>query len=181
LSEENLRNAGTRCAQPHFQYDAPTLIAIDATLSVEQILFASSTHGREGLKAACRVGIGQFDGSYPCHHDGERAFLTELQIHGIVAQIVRVSLYDNRFNAVTNRSTDRARIDGHDFRYILKWNEYNAPLKQTVTQEEVGDSGVYFLSDLSRGVTGEVHHVDSGYHVVGMKAVDAPDISTVKE
>ncbi|RWE24602.1 MAG: enoyl-[acyl-carrier-protein] reductase FabI [Mesorhizobium sp.] len=68
-----------------------------------------------------------------------------------------------------------------DFRYILKWNEYNAPLKQTVTQEEVGDSGVYFLSDLSRGVTGEVHHVDSGYHVVGMKAVDAPDISTIKD
>ena len=68
-----------------------------------------------------------------------------------------------------------------DFRYILKWNEYNSPLKQTVTQEEVGDSAVYFLSDLSRGVTGEVHHVDSGYHVVGMKAVDAPDISTVKD
>ena len=68
-----------------------------------------------------------------------------------------------------------------DFRYILKWNEYNSPLKQTVTQEEVGDSGVYFLSDLSRGVTGEVHHVDSGYHVVGMKAVDAPDISLAKD
>ena len=68
-----------------------------------------------------------------------------------------------------------------DFRYILKWNEYNAPLKRTVTLEEVGDSGLYFLSDLSRGVTGEIHHVDSGYHVVGMKAVDAPDISTVKE
>ncbi|MDI6026663.1 enoyl-ACP reductase FabI [Corticibacterium sp. UT-5YL-CI-8] len=68
-----------------------------------------------------------------------------------------------------------------DFRYILKWNEYNAPLKRTVTPEEVGDSGLYFLSDLSRGVTGEIHHVDSGYHVVGMKAVDAPDISTVKE
>src|SRR6266542_170652 len=68
-----------------------------------------------------------------------------------------------------------------DFRYILKWNEYNSPLKQTVTQEEVGDSAVYFLSDLSRGVTGEIHHVDSGYHVVGMKAVDAPDISTIKE
>jgi enoyl-[acyl-carrier protein] reductase I len=68
-----------------------------------------------------------------------------------------------------------------DFRYILKWNEYNAPLKRTVTPEEVGDSGLYFLSDLSRGVTGEVHHVDSGYHVVGMKAVDAPDISVVKE
>jgi enoyl-[acyl-carrier protein] reductase I len=68
-----------------------------------------------------------------------------------------------------------------DFRYILKWNEYNAPLKRTVTPEEVGDSGLYFLSNLSRGVTGEVHHVDSGYHVVGMKAVDAPDISTVKD
>ena len=66
-----------------------------------------------------------------------------------------------------------------DFRYILKWNEYNSPLKRTVTIEEVGDSGLYFLSDLSRGVTGEVLHVDSGYHVVGMKAVDAPDISTV--
>ncbi len=68
-----------------------------------------------------------------------------------------------------------------DFRYILKWNEYNSPLKRTVTPEEVGDSGLYFLSDLSRGVTGEVHHVDSGYHVVGMKAVDAPDISVVKD
>ena len=68
-----------------------------------------------------------------------------------------------------------------DFRYILRWNEYNAPLKRTVTLEEVGDSGMYFLSDLSRGVTGEIHHVDSGYHVVGMKAVDAPDISVVKE
>ncbi|MFN3548377.1 MAG: enoyl-ACP reductase FabI [Mesorhizobium sp.] len=68
-----------------------------------------------------------------------------------------------------------------DFRYILKWNEYNAPLKRTVSIDEVGDSGLYFLSDLSRGVTGEIHHVDSGYHVVGMKSVDAPDISTVKD
>jgi enoyl-[acyl-carrier protein] reductase I len=68
-----------------------------------------------------------------------------------------------------------------DLRYILKWNEYNAPLRRTVSIEEVGDSGLYFLSDLSRGVTGEVHHVDSGYHVVGMKAVDAPDISTVQD
>ncbi|WP_439814897.1 enoyl-ACP reductase FabI [Zavarzinia sp. CC-PAN008] len=66
-----------------------------------------------------------------------------------------------------------------DFRYILKWNEYNSPLKRNVTIDEVGDAGVYLISDLSRGVTGEVHHVDSGYHVVGMKAVDAPDIATV--
>ena len=68
-----------------------------------------------------------------------------------------------------------------DFRYILKWNEYNSPLKRTVSIEEVGDSTMYLLSDLSRGVTGEIHHVDSGYHVVGMKAVDAPDISVIKD
>src|SRR6187551_379127 len=64
-----------------------------------------------------------------------------------------------------------------DFRYILKWNEYNAPLRRSVTIEEVGDAALYLLSDLSRGVTGEVLHVDSGYHVVGMKRPDAPDIS----
>ncbi|WP_320143120.1 enoyl-ACP reductase FabI [uncultured Cohaesibacter sp.] len=64
-----------------------------------------------------------------------------------------------------------------DFRYILKWNEYNSPLRRVVTTDEVGDSAVYLLSDFSRGVTGEVHHVDAGYHAVGMKAVDAPDIS----
>ncbi|MFN3482610.1 MAG: enoyl-ACP reductase FabI [Rhabdaerophilum calidifontis] len=68
-----------------------------------------------------------------------------------------------------------------DFRYILKWNEYNAPLRRTVTIEEVGDSSVYLLSDLSRGVTGEVMHVDSGYHVVGMKNPEAPDLSLDKE
>ena len=68
-----------------------------------------------------------------------------------------------------------------DFRYILKWNEYNAPLRRTVTIEEVGDVGLYMLSDLSRSVTGETHHADSGYHVVGMKAVDAPDISVIKD
>jgi enoyl-[acyl-carrier protein] reductase I len=68
-----------------------------------------------------------------------------------------------------------------DFRYILKWNEYNAPLRRTVTIDEVGGAGVYLLSDLSRGVTGEVHHVDAGYHVVGMKNPEAPDISVARE
>lgn len=66
-----------------------------------------------------------------------------------------------------------------DFRYILKWNELNAPLRRTVTIEEVGDSAVYMLSDFGRGVTGEVHHVDAGYHIVGMKNPEAPDISVV--
>jgi enoyl-[acyl-carrier protein] reductase I len=65
-----------------------------------------------------------------------------------------------------------------DFRYILKWNEYNSPLKRNVSLDQVGGAAVYLLSDLSTGVTGEVHHVDSGYHVVGMMAVDAaPEIS----
>ena len=64
-----------------------------------------------------------------------------------------------------------------DFRYIMKWNEYNAPLRRNVTIEDVGGAGLYLLSDLASGVTGEIHHVDSGYNVVGMKAEDAPDIS----
>jgi enoyl-[acyl-carrier protein] reductase I len=68
-----------------------------------------------------------------------------------------------------------------DFRYILKWNEYNSPLRRNVTQTEVGNSALYLLSDLSSAVTGENLHVDAGYHVVGMKAVDAPDISVNKE
>jgi enoyl-[acyl-carrier protein] reductase I len=66
-----------------------------------------------------------------------------------------------------------------DFRYILKWNQYNSPLKRNVTLEDVAGAGLYLLSSLSSGVTGECHHVDCGYHVVGMKAVDAPDISVV--
>ncbi|HXJ02456.1 MAG TPA: enoyl-ACP reductase FabI [Micropepsaceae bacterium] len=67
-----------------------------------------------------------------------------------------------------------------DFRYILKWNELNAPLRRTVSTSEVGDSALFLLSDLARGITGEVMHVDSGYHIVGMKAEDAPDIAVVR-
>jgi enoyl-[acyl-carrier protein] reductase I len=66
-----------------------------------------------------------------------------------------------------------------DFRYIMKWNEYNSPLRRNVTIEDVGGAGLYLLSDLAAGVTGEIHHVDAGYNVVGMKAEDAPDIATV--
>jgi enoyl-[acyl-carrier protein] reductase I len=66
-----------------------------------------------------------------------------------------------------------------DFRYIMKWNEYNSPLRRNVTIDDVGGAGLYLLSDMASGVTGETHHVDAGYHVVGMKAEDAPDIATV--
>ena len=68
-----------------------------------------------------------------------------------------------------------------DFRYILKWNQYNSPLRRNVTLGDVGGCGIYLLSDLSAGVTGETHHVDCGYHVVGMKAIDAPDMSPEKK
>lgn len=66
-----------------------------------------------------------------------------------------------------------------DFRYIMKWNEYNSPMRRNVTLEDVGGAGLYLLSNLASGVTGEVHYVDCGYNIIGMKAADAPDISTV--
>jgi enoyl-[acyl-carrier protein] reductase I len=87
-----------------------------------------------------------------------------------------------RVNAISAGPIKTLAASGiSDFRYILKWNEYNAPLRRTVTIEEVGDAGMYMLSDLSRGVTGEVHHVDSGYHVVGMKVPTAPDMTLEKD
>ena len=87
-----------------------------------------------------------------------------------------------RVNAISAGPIKTLAASGiSDFRYILKWNEYNSPMRRTVTTNEVGGAGVYLLSDLSRGVTGEVHHVDSGYHIVGMKNEDAPDISVVKD
>jgi enoyl-[acyl-carrier protein] reductase I len=89
---------------------------------------------------------------------------------------------DIRVNAISSGPIKTLAASGiGDFRYILKWNEHNAPLRRSVTIEEVGDTAVYFLSDLSRAVTGEVHHVDAGYHIVGMKHPDAPDIVVGKE
>jgi enoyl-[acyl-carrier protein] reductase I len=85
-----------------------------------------------------------------------------------------------RVNAVSSGPIKTLAASGiGDFRYILKWNELNSPLKRSVDLDEVGDAAVFLLSDLGRSVTGEVLHTDAGYHVVGMKAVDAPDIATV--
>lgn len=85
-----------------------------------------------------------------------------------------------RINAISAGPVKTLAASGiGDFRYILKWNELNSPLRRTTTLEDVGGSGLYLLSNLSSGVTGEIHHVDSGYHTVGMKQVDAPDISVV--
>jgi enoyl-[acyl-carrier protein] reductase I len=87
-----------------------------------------------------------------------------------------------RVNAISSGPIKTLAASGiGDFRYILRWNEHNAPLRRSVTIEEVGDTAVYFLSDLSRAVTGEVHHVDAGYHIVGMKHPDAPDIDVGKD
>ncbi len=83
-----------------------------------------------------------------------------------------------RVNAISAGTIKTLAASGiGDFRLIMKWNEYNSPLRRTVTQEEVGKSALYLLSDLGSAVTGEVLHVDAGYHVIGMKAVDAPDIT----
>ena len=87
---------------------------------------------------------------------------------------------DIRVNAISAGPIRTLAASGiGDFRYILKWNELNAPLKRNVTIDDVGGAGLYLLSDLSKGVTGEIHHVDCGYNVIGMKAVDSPDIQVV--
>jgi enoyl-[acyl-carrier protein] reductase I len=82
-----------------------------------------------------------------------------------------------RVNAISSGPIKTLAASGvGDFRYILKWNEHNAPLRRNVTIDDVGEAGAYLLSDMSRAVTGEVHHVDAGYHIVGMKHPEAPDI-----
>ena len=83
-----------------------------------------------------------------------------------------------RVNAISAGPIKTLAASGiSDFRYILKWNEYNSPLRRVTSIDEVGKNSLYLLSELSSGVTGEVVHVDCGYHVVGMKSVDAPDIT----
>ncbi len=101
----------------------------------------------------------------------------EASVRYLAADLGRDNIRVNAISAGPIKTLAASGIG--DFRYILKWNELNAPLKRNVTIDDVGGAGIYLLSDLSAGVSGEVHHVDCGYHVVGMKAVDAPDIATV--
>ena len=103
----------------------------------------------------------------------------EASVRYLAADLGKDNIRVNALSAGPIKTLAAAGIG--DFRYMLKWNEYNAPLRRTVSLEEVGASALYLLSDMSRGVTGEVHHVDSGYHVVGMKHPDAPDISRTAE
>ena len=101
----------------------------------------------------------------------------EASVRYIAEDLVKDGIRCNAISAGPIKTLAASGIG--DFRYILKWNELNSPLRRNVNQEEVGKSALYLLSDLGSGVTGEVHHVDAGYHVVGMKAVDAPDIDVV--
>jgi enoyl-[acyl-carrier protein] reductase I len=103
----------------------------------------------------------------------------EASVRYLAADLGEKNIRVNAISAGPIRTLPAAGIG--DFRYTLKWNENNAPLRRSVSIEEVGDAAAYFLSDLSRGVTGEIHHVDAGYHIVGMKHPDAPDIAVAKD
>ncbi|MBB3174807.1 enoyl-[acyl-carrier protein] reductase I [Endobacter medicaginis] len=103
----------------------------------------------------------------------------EASVRYLAADLGRDQVRVNAISAGPIRTLAASGIG--DFTYILKWNQLNAPLERTVTPEEVGRSGLYLLSDLSSGVTGEVHHVDAGYHIVGMKNPRAPDIAAVSD
>ena len=103
----------------------------------------------------------------------------EASVRYLAADLGRNAIRVNAISAGPIKTLAASGIS--DFRYILKWNEYNSALRRTVTIDEVGMSGMYLLSDLGRAVTGEIHHVDAGYHVQGMKNEDAPDISVMKE
>jgi enoyl-[acyl-carrier protein] reductase I len=103
----------------------------------------------------------------------------EASVRYLAADLGEQNIRVNAISAGPIRTLAAAGIG--DFRYILKWNELNTPLRRNVTIDEVGGAAVYLLSDLSRSVTGEIHHVDAGYHVVGMKHPDAPDIAVAKD
>jgi enoyl-[acyl-carrier protein] reductase I len=122
---------------------------------------------------------------------GSEKWMPHYNVMGIAKAALEASVYylaadlgvkNIRVNAISSGPIKTLAASGiGDFRYILKWNEHNTPLRRNVTIEEVGEAGAYLLSDMSRGVTGEVHHVDAGYHIVGMKHPDAPDIAVGKE
>lgn len=101
----------------------------------------------------------------------------EASVRYLAADLGKQGIRVNAISAGPMKTLAAAGIS--DFRYILRWNEFNSPLRRNVSAEDVGGSALYLLSDLARGVTGEIHYVDSGYHIQGMKNEDAPDISVV--
>src|SRR5436305_4295027 len=103
----------------------------------------------------------------------------EASVRYLAADLGARNIRVNAISAGPIKTLAASGIGG--FRYILKWNELNSPLQRTVSIDEVGETAVYLVSDMSRGVTGEIHHVDAGYHIVGMKNPEAPDISAVQD
>ena len=103
----------------------------------------------------------------------------EASVRYLAADLGKDNIRVNAISAGPMKTLAAAGIG--DFRYMLKWNEYNSPLRRNVTQFDIGNSGLYLASDLSSGVTGEVIYVDSGFHIVGMKAIDAPDLTINKD
>ena len=101
----------------------------------------------------------------------------ETSVKYLAADLGKRNIRVNAISAGPVRTLAASGIS--DFRYILKWNEYNSPLERNITLKDVGGAGVYLLSDLSSGTTGEILHVDAGYNIIGMKNVNAPDISKV--
>ena len=101
----------------------------------------------------------------------------ETSVKYLAADLGKSNIRVNAISAGPVRTLAASGIS--DFRYILKWNQYNSPLERNITLEDVGGAGVYLLSNLSSGTTGEIHHVDAGYNIIGMKNVNAPDISKV--
>ena len=122
---------------------------------------------------------------------GSEKWMPHYNVMGVAKAALEASVYylaadlgvkNIRVNAISSGPIKTLAASGiGDFRYILKWNEHNAPLRRSVTIEEVGEAAAYLLSYMSRGVTGEILHVDAGYHIVGMKHPDAPDIAVGKE
>lgn len=122
---------------------------------------------------------------------GAEKFIPHYNVMGVAKAALEASVrylaadmgeYNIRVNAISAGPIKTLASAGiGDFKHIAQWAKYNSPLRRNTTIEDVGGSAVYLLSDLGSGVTGEVHHVDSGYHVIGMKGLDSPDISTIKE
>ena len=125
------------------------------------------------------------------HYAGAERVMPHYNVMGVAKAALEASVWylaadlgvkNIRVNAISSGPIKTLAAAGiADLRYIFRWNEYNSPLRRNVTIEDVGQAGVYLLSDMSRGVTGEVHHVDAGYHIVGMKHPDAPDIAVGKD
>ena len=155
-------------------WDAVLDVNLKGTFLFTKAVARPMMKSRQGVIVNIASIIGLIGNAGQCNYAASKAgviALTKSSARELAARNIRV-------NAISAGPIKTLAASGiGDFRYILKWNEYNSPLRRNVTIDDVGGAGLYFCSDLSSGVTGETHHVDGGYHVVGMKQEDAPDIA----